>query len=262
MDINNQRQYTKKIIQTGLFVALALVIRNFSYMVYFGGAAGMRVGFSGIFTKLPAILFGPMFGGLASGIMDILGFLIKPEGAYIPLLTITAVLGGVITGFLWRVMESRDINSIKKILLTLFIAVGFIGIINHINTVFFPNSAWAAYINKIGKNKDFVTFGLELTALIGAGLLAVNSIVMRRSNNNSSIQQNYLKVLVSTGAAGIIVTTLNTYILQLFIPALAKKGFILFLIPRVVEEVFMAVIQAYIISFLLSVYRRIAAKNL
>jgi hypothetical protein len=144
----------------------------------------------------------------------------------------------------------------------LFIAVGIIGIINHINTAFFPGSAWAAYINKIGKNKDFVTFGLELTALTGAGLLAVNSIVMRRSNNNSSIQQNYLKVLVSTGAAGIIVTTLNTYILQLFIPALAKKGFILFLIPRVVEEVFMAVIQAYIISFLLSVYRRIAAKNL
>ena len=34
----------KKIIQTALLIAITLILRNFSYMFYFGGGTGMRVG--------------------------------------------------------------------------------------------------------------------------------------------------------------------------------------------------------------------------
>ncbi|HBM81036.1 MAG TPA: ECF transporter S component, partial [Clostridiaceae bacterium] len=47
---------------------------------------------------MPAILFGPLYGGIASGILDVLGYMLKPDGAYIPWLTVTAIAGGIITG--------------------------------------------------------------------------------------------------------------------------------------------------------------------
>jgi ECF transporter S component (folate family) len=259
MGTRDNTQYTKRIVQTGLFIALALIIRSFSYMVYIGGAPGMRISFSGIFTSLPAILFGPIYGGCASGILDILGFVMKPEGGYIPWLTLTAILGGVITGLLWKAIKNVDVHKFQKGLLILFIIIGVIGGINHLNVLLLPNNPWAQVINSIGKNKDFVTIGLEVASLIGIGLLVIDLLIQRRYKN-AAIHHNYLKLLIVIGISGICVTTLNTYILQVFIPALGKKGFMIFWIPRVVQEILMTVIQTYVISILLSIYQRLLNK--
>jgi ECF transporter S component (folate family) len=73
----------KTAVQTSLFVAIALVVRMFSFLVPMGGVGSMRIGFSEVFTKMPAILFGPLYGGMASGLVDYLAQVIKPEGAYL-----------------------------------------------------------------------------------------------------------------------------------------------------------------------------------
>ena len=48
-------------------------------------------------------LFGPVVGGIFGGTLDLLKFLIKPDGQFFPGFTFDAMLGGVIYGsFLYR----------------------------------------------------------------------------------------------------------------------------------------------------------------
>lgn len=255
MEIKSKSISIKTIVQVSLLIALSLVVRNLSYMVYFGGAPGMRIGFSGVFTKLIAILFGPFFGGTASGIVDILGFLLKPEGAYILPLTITAALGGVTTGMLWKLTRNLELIKFKWFFLVFTVIVGALGIINHVFISFMPDSDWTHVINKFGKYKDFASVGLEVISGIGL-MFFIADIIFKKVSSKSNNHNDFLKVVLTTGLSGILVTTLNTFILQIFIPALGKKGFIIFWVPRVIEEIFMTVIQAYIITLLITIYKK------
>jgi hypothetical protein len=63
---------------------------------------------AGIFSSLPAIFFGPVFGGASSGIIDILGFLLKPTGPYMPEMTAAAIAGGVLK-------DNKDYSAIFTI---------------------------------------------------------------------------------------------------------------------------------------------------
>lgn len=249
----------KAVVQTSLFTALAIVVRNLSYMVYFGGAPGMRIGFSGIFTKIAAILSGPFLGGAASGILDIMGYLIKPEGAYIPLLTVSAILGGVVTGVLWKVFGKTDTDRLQRAALILISAIGAAGIFNHICISYYSKSLWARTIQGLGKYRDFASIGLEAIAIVGI-ILFIADFAVKKKIKKPEMHNDFLKVLLVTGISGVLVTTLNTYILQLFIPQLGKMGFVIFWIPRVIQEIFMTVIQAYIVSLLLSIYKKTVTK--
>lgn len=246
---------TRKIILTALFIGLAVAVRSFSTMIYFLGAPGMRISLSPVFTRMPAILFGPLYGGIAAGIADILGYLVKMEGAFIPLLTITAILGGVITGLLWSLFKNADIFKLQRGLRILFIVIGAIGLFNYLNEQFLPNWEVARFIEKAGKYKDFLTLGLIAVSIIGIILLVLDYAVKKKFPQ-AAINKYYLKVLLPFGLSGLIVTILNTYILRIYIPQLAKIAFVLLLIPRVLEEILMMVIQSYISSFLLVIYDR------
>ncbi|MCL2518674.1 MAG: ECF transporter S component, partial [Oscillospiraceae bacterium] len=107
---------TKKIIYriclTAVFLAFAVVSKFFfSIPIPLFGVNGLRVGFAGVFTIFPAILFGPLYGGAASGLSDIIGYLMKPEGAYIPWLTVTAFCGGCLKGLIWiLIMKRKEIK--------------------------------------------------------------------------------------------------------------------------------------------------------
>ena len=77
----------------------------------------------------------------------------------------------------------------------------------------------------------------------------------------SAINKYYIKILLSYGISGLTVTILNTWILIFYFPALQKIGFVLYLIPRLVEEIFMMVIQSYIAAFLFAVYERVVRRS-
>lgn len=255
-----QSKHIRKIVQAGLLVALAIVVRNFSYMIYFNGAAGMRIGFAGVFTRMSAILFGPLLGGLSSGLVDVIGYILKPEGAYIPLLTVTAVLGGIITGLLWKALKDINIERIKRVYLIIFISIGAIGIANILVLSAFPDSLWAEAIGSLGKYTGFATVGLEVISLSGLLLYGINNVV-KKINSNSLVHGIFFSVMISTGIPSLLVTVANTFILRIFIPALAKRAFMVFLVPRVIEEIFMVVVQSYVISILVYVFNRYISKE-
>jgi ECF transporter S component (folate family) len=230
-------------------------------MIFFFGAPGMRISFSPIFTRLPALLFGPVMGGMAGGIVDVLGYILKPEGAYIPLMTLTAILDGVLTGLVWKGISKAEPKKLQTALWVIFALIGVMGGINMISTAFYPDSLISRALEGVGKNKEFLESGLLVVAGVGI-LLLVLDIIARKVFPQARGHKYYIRVLIAYGVAGLVVTVLNTFILQIFIPDLGKMGFIVFLMPRLVKEVFMMVIQSYIAAFLISIYYRIAGPTL
>ena len=123
MDKNKQKDYIRKVVFTGVIIAMALAVRTFSQMVYIGGVPAMRIGISGIFSKIPALLFGPLFGGITGAIVDVIGFLMKPTGAYLPWYTLTAIMSGVLTAILWKNIKRFNAESFQKIFIIIFILI-------------------------------------------------------------------------------------------------------------------------------------------
>lgn len=85
-----KRKYTSSdwiiiIVQTGLLIAIAQVVRLISSTyIYIAGTPAIRISFSGPFTQMPAILFGPLVGGIAGGISDLIGFSLSLQGHISP----------------------------------------------------------------------------------------------------------------------------------------------------------------------------------
>ena len=118
------RENTKKLLYkltfTAVFAALAVVVKSFTNLALNIPGVGVKIGFSGIFTFFPAAFCGPVFGGVASALSDVLGYLVAPDGAYIPWLTLTAFCGGVIKGLLWRLLTKKAEKNVRITLVSVF----------------------------------------------------------------------------------------------------------------------------------------------
>jgi len=132
--VEKQAQMRKRLFRiclTGILISLGMVTKlATSIPIPVLGPGGMKIGFSGIFTALPAFLFGPLYGGIASAMSDLIGAIVKPDGAYIPWLTLTAFLGGCIKGFLWRILRQASGRRTGALLLCVFLLLGTLGIGN------------------------------------------------------------------------------------------------------------------------------------
>ena len=79
-----------------MFGALGIILEQFNFK-----AGSFKLGFSGLPNELVHFLFGPVVGGTFGGVMDILKFIIKPDGGFFFGYTLTAIAGGLIYGMFW-----------------------------------------------------------------------------------------------------------------------------------------------------------------
>lgn len=120
--IRASRKTVLRLTLTALFIALALAVKSLTKLPLSSlNVLGVQISFGGIFTFFPAILFGPLYGGLASAMVDFLGAMLFPTGAYIPWLTLTAFAGGVIKGYIWKLITGNGSKIIRYALLLVFI---------------------------------------------------------------------------------------------------------------------------------------------
>lgn len=252
---NSSRLSIKRLTTVSILIALALVIRFFSIMIYFGGAGGLRISFTHVFTRLVAILFGPFTGGLASGIVDLLGYVLKPEGAFIPLLTVSAILCGMLAGLIWRLTGRMSIKRVSVPYILAFSFIGLVGLFNWLMTIWAPESPWSKLIASVGKYQNFLTIGLVAIAAAGFMFFAIDRIQLMMKDK-WPLQEDFFRILFTVGITGLVEATLNTIILRGAIPELAAIPFLIYWTPRIIVQIFMIVVQTYIISFLLSIYKR------
>lgn len=252
---------TKSMVLCALFIAMAVVLSLFDIPIPFAGATGMRISISGFVSKLPAILYGPLIGGICSGLMDIISHVVKPEGPFMWQLTLTAMSGGVMVGFLSKFLNRvfKDDKSIEKVFLISGCIIGITGAINLMCLSFAPDSVYSQFMLKLGTTSkgvaryDFVTYGLLIVFVVALIAYITNYIYKKKTTQHS----HFIVVFTALFISNIIVTTLNTFVLRQLIPSLGGMAFWVYYIPRLVEEVVMTVIQSVGVTYLLNIMRKI-----
>lgn len=133
--IDKRKRILYSITVSAVFLSFALVLKTLtSFYLPILGAAGLKVDFSGIFTAFPALIFGPLYGGAVCALADILGFLIKPSGAYIPLMTVTAFASGFLIGLIWRFAVKnikKNNRTVAAAIAAVFLLLGVFGVTLH-----------------------------------------------------------------------------------------------------------------------------------
>ena len=99
---------TRNLVICAMMAALAIVL---SYTTSYYITPTIKVGFSGLPNRLVDFMFGPVVGAIFGGIMDVLKFLIKPDGGFFFGYTLTAIVGGFIYGlFYYKLQIKKPLN--------------------------------------------------------------------------------------------------------------------------------------------------------
>lgn len=124
----DSKRILRRLTLTAVCVAFAVVLKCFTNLALNIPGLGIKIGLGGIFNFFPAALCGPLWGGAASALTDLIGHFIAPDGAYIPWLTLTAFAGGCIVGVLWRMVGKQSSHLLQVALISVFSVVLFFGV--------------------------------------------------------------------------------------------------------------------------------------
>lgn len=138
---------TRKVVISAVFLSISVVLKTTSgiYLPLFG-TNGISIGISGVFSIMPAILFGPYYGAMVSGLSDFLGYLMKPVGPYLPLMTVVVTAGGFLRGWLWVAVRGLGSKKYKSQIPQLLIALIGSGIfVTTLNTIILRETVFEAW---------------------------------------------------------------------------------------------------------------------
>jgi ECF transporter S component (folate family) len=115
-------KHVSTITTCAMFGAMSIVL---SQVASIKVTPNLKIGFSALPNELVDYLFGPVVGSLFGGGMDILKYVLKPDGAFVPGLTFNAMLAAFIYGmFLYK----RPL-SLRRMLAAKFVVALFCNII-------------------------------------------------------------------------------------------------------------------------------------
>lgn len=109
-DSFKELKVTHNLVLCGLMAALAVVL-NYTTSIFI--TPNIRIGFSGLPNRVVEYLFGPWVGAVFGAMIDILKYLLKPDGgAFFFGYTFNVMVAGVIYGFvlykkpvrIWRIL--------------------------------------------------------------------------------------------------------------------------------------------------------------
>ena len=114
---------TQTLVTLGLLIALNVVLTRF---LTINPTPYLRINFAFIAVAAASMMFGPMLGGAAAAISDVLGYFIFPSGgAYFPGITVSALLAGVLYGIvLYGKKPSLIRSAVAAALVCLLIDAG------------------------------------------------------------------------------------------------------------------------------------------
>jgi ECF transporter S component (folate family) len=95
------KNWTRRLVYLGLLTALAVIFtRLIVVTVAIGGVDNFRLGIGQLFLILSGILYGPLAGAYVGAMADIIGFVVRPGGPYVPLFTLTSMLTATLPGLI------------------------------------------------------------------------------------------------------------------------------------------------------------------
>lgn len=108
----------------GISMLLAVAVA-LNYATSFYIMPTLKIGPGYLITALLGTLYGPVAGGIAAGLGDIIKYLLKPDGVFFFGYTLNAMLGGVIYGlFLYKSKVSVLRCTLAKLIINLGVNAG------------------------------------------------------------------------------------------------------------------------------------------
>lgn len=103
----------KGLVCVALLLALRLAL---GYVTTIQISDNIKIGYTIFPTTLLCMMFGPVAGGIAGGAADLIGFMLKPTGAFFPGYTLDSIVAGIIYGVSFY---KREKITFLRVLLTL-----------------------------------------------------------------------------------------------------------------------------------------------
>lgn len=94
--MSNRQKFIIKLAVTALLVAATTILNRMGSIV----TADIKIGFSFVPIMVCGMMFGSLWGGVCGGLGDLLAAILMPLGPPHPMITVTAVLSGLIYGTL------------------------------------------------------------------------------------------------------------------------------------------------------------------
>lgn len=198
----------KSICYAALLCAFAIVIEYFQVPI----TESLYISFSFLVISLCSMLTGPLMAIPCGIIVDLIGYVIHPQGAFFPGYTLTAVLTAFVYAlFLYRSDLSFWRIAVSKLIINLVINT-FIGSIWRI--VLYGTSPFLYYIILAGV-KNIALFPLECVLIcvlfraLQKPLLSLRAIPEGTKARISSKEIVLLVILTVLGAAAVILFAIN-----------------------------------------------------
>jgi hypothetical protein len=147
---------------------------------------------------MPAILFGPVYGAITYGLFDLLGYLLRPMGAYLPLMTVIVALGGFIRGALWLALRGGN-NA--KMRLCVGLVTGLLLLAGAANILALRNDGVDRFfydkyaVESIGEDGSIIR-RVDADGIDTEGMSAVSRLVVTRTVNTSNPFNNLAMYIV------------------------------------------------------------------
>ena len=141
-DNNNDKFNTnvtmvKKLVYMAMFIAITSILSRFvAIQLPF-----LKITFSFIPIALSAMIFGPVYGGVVAGIEDLIGATLFPKGPFFPGFTLSAILVGVVYGF---ILYKKPKTTTRMIIANAIIAVLINIVLNTVWLVILYNKGFIA----------------------------------------------------------------------------------------------------------------------
>ena len=114
---------TLSITYCAVLIAIAVVIKLFmSNLIFFpisylGAAKIISISLAPAIVMFAGVLLGPLYGGIAGALVDVICYVITPQGSYFPGYTLSMALYGIIPGlFLYKRQKTQKIGFVRILL--------------------------------------------------------------------------------------------------------------------------------------------------
>lgn len=108
---------TETVVITGFMIALSVVLSKLvSINISF-----LRIGFGFLPIAVLAILYGPAVAAIGYGVADLLGAWLFPTGTFFPGFTVSAVLTGLIFGF---ILYNKEVTIKRALIASALVCLG------------------------------------------------------------------------------------------------------------------------------------------
>lgn len=178
-ELHNLRSLTA----IGMLVALRIAL---GFVATIRITEHIKIGFSIFPTSVLCMMFGPVVGGIAGGVADLVGFFLKPSGAFFPGYTLDCVVAGMIYGYSFY---KREKITLIRVVLTLLCVTVFVNLCMTTTWISFQmsvKSIGAIFTDPAGAAHNFAMKFLALLpdrALKNFIMLPINSVLVHQLLN-------------------------------------------------------------------------------